>query len=136
MDDPERAATEHIWMDPPADDEVDEGLARRALVEARRDREQPRCASRSCAGSACSPARATTTPSSSCPASCIPATTTASDWRVHHYGMEGHRADAVDDVEHYESVRDAPDVTRMPSGELVATLLDGMRHRQAARRCR
>jgi len=26
----------------------------------------------------------------------------------------------------YEAMRDAPDVTRMPSGELVATLLDGM----------
>ena len=49
-----------------------------------------------------------------------------SGWRVHHYGMEGHRADAADDVEHYESVRDASDVTRMPSGELVATLLDGI----------
>jgi alpha-galactosidase len=40
--------------------------------------------------------------------------------------MEGHRADAAEDVEHYESVRDANDVTRMPSGELVATLLDGL----------
>ena len=49
-----------------------------------------------------------------------------SGWRVHHYGMEGHRADAVDDVVHYESVRDASDVSRMPSGELVATLLDGI----------
>ena len=47
-------------------------------------------------------------------------------WRVHHYGMEGHRADAEADVEHYESVRDATDVTRMPSGELVAMLLDGI----------
>jgi alpha-galactosidase len=49
-----------------------------------------------------------------------------SDWRVHHYGMEGHRADAVADVDHYEAVRDATDVSRMPSGELVATLLDGI----------
>jgi alpha-galactosidase len=48
------------------------------------------------------------------------------DWRVHHYGMEGHRTDAAADVEHYEEVRDADDVTRMPSGELVATLLDGI----------
>ncbi len=40
--------------------------------------------------------------------------------------MEGHRADAAADVEHYESVRDATDVTRMPSGELVASLLDGI----------
>jgi len=49
-----------------------------------------------------------------------------SGWRVHHYGMEGHRADAAADVDHYESVRDASDVSRMPSGELVATLLDGI----------
>jgi alpha-galactosidase len=40
--------------------------------------------------------------------------------------MEGHRADAVADVEHYESVRDAPDVSTMPSGELVAALIDAM----------
>jgi len=48
------------------------------------------------------------------------------DWRVHHYGMPGHRRDADEDVEYYEEMRDAPDVTRMPSGELVAQLLDGM----------
>src|SRR4029079_15538967 len=48
------------------------------------------------------------------------------DWRVHHYGMEGQRADAAADVEHYEEVRDADDVTRMPSGERVANLLDGI----------
>jgi alpha-galactosidase len=40
--------------------------------------------------------------------------------------MSGHRRDAEDDVAHYEEMRDAPDVTRMPSGELVAQLLDGM----------
>jgi alpha-galactosidase len=49
-----------------------------------------------------------------------------SGWRVHHYGMPGHRRDADDDVEYYEEMRDAPDVTRMPSGELVAQLLNGM----------
>ena len=48
------------------------------------------------------------------------------DWRVHHYGMPGHRRDADDDVTFYEEMRDAADVTRMPSGELVANLLDGM----------
>jgi alpha-galactosidase len=48
------------------------------------------------------------------------------EWRVHHYGMPGHRRDAADDVEYYEEMRDAPDVTRIPSGELVAQLLDGM----------
>jgi alpha-galactosidase len=47
-------------------------------------------------------------------------------WRVRHYGMEGHRRDADDDVVFYEEMRDAPDVTRMPSGELVAQLLHGM----------
>ena len=40
--------------------------------------------------------------------------------------MSGHRHDAADDVAFYEEMRDAPDVTRMPSGELVAQLLDGM----------
>lgn len=49
-----------------------------------------------------------------------------SEWRVHHYGMSGHRADAQDDVEFYEEMRDADEVSRMPSGELVAQLLDGM----------
>jgi len=48
------------------------------------------------------------------------------DWRVHHYGMPGHRRDADDDVEYYEEMRDATDVPRIPSGELVAQLLDGM----------
>ena len=47
-------------------------------------------------------------------------------WRVRHWGIEGHRADADDDVAEYERQRDAPDVTRMPSGELVATVLDGL----------
>lgn len=49
-----------------------------------------------------------------------------SSWRIHHYGMPGHRRDADADVAHYEEVRDADDVTRIPSGELVAQLLDGM----------
>ena len=44
--------------------------------------------------------------------------------------------DADDDVEFYEEMRDAPDVTRMPSGELVATLLDGMVTGEARVRCR
>ena len=58
------------------------------------------------------------------------------DWRIHHYGMPGHRADADDDVEFYEEMRDATDVTRMPSGELVATMLDGMVTGQAAHAAR
>jgi alpha-galactosidase len=49
-----------------------------------------------------------------------------SAWRVHHYGMPGHRRDADDDVEYFEEMRDSTDVPRIPSGELVAQLLDGM----------
>ncbi len=49
-----------------------------------------------------------------------------SEWRVHHYGMRGHRRDADDDVAYYQEIRDAADVTRIPSGELVASLLDGI----------
>jgi alpha-galactosidase len=49
-----------------------------------------------------------------------------SEWRVHHYGMAGHRKDADDDVVFYEEMRDAEDVTKMPSGELVAKLLRGL----------
>jgi alpha-galactosidase len=47
-------------------------------------------------------------------------------WRVQHYGMEKHRLHASEDVEYYEEMRDASDVPTMPSGELVANLLDGM----------
>ena len=66
-----------IWMDPPTAMKWTKVSPADALDEARRDREQPRCASRSSAASACSPARAIITRSSSCPASCTPATTTA-----------------------------------------------------------
>jgi alpha-galactosidase/6-phospho-beta-glucosidase family protein len=55
-----------------------------------------------------------------------PANDYGRDWRVHHYGMPGHRRDADEDVEFYEEMRDDTEVTRMPSGELVAQLLDGM----------
>src|SRR5205085_494967 len=34
-------------------------------------------------------------------------------WRIHHYGMPGHRRDAEEDVVFYEEMRDAADVTRM-----------------------
>ncbi len=55
-----------------------------------------------------------------------PANDYGREWRVHHYGMEGHRRDAAEDVEYYEEMRAASDVTMMPSGELVASLLDGI----------
>ncbi len=47
-----------------------------------------------------------------------------SDWKVHIYGLAKHMADADDDVVHFESVRDSDDASRMPSGELVAALID------------
>jgi len=125
MDDPDRAATEHIWMDPPpamhwtkvspADywsklDVIENNRVRFEILR-----------------------RFGVFPGSGdhhsvefMPGFVHPGNDYGHDWRVHHYGMEGHRADAVADVEHYESVRDAEDVTRMPSGELVATLLDGI----------
>ncbi len=52
-------------------------------------------------------------------------------WRVRHWGLEGHRADVEADIAEYVEGRNAatsptPSVTRMPSGELVAGLLDGL----------
>ncbi|HEY7438981.1 MAG TPA: hypothetical protein VIC35_06250 [Acidimicrobiia bacterium] len=48
------------------------------------------------------------------------------DWGVHHYGLAGHRADkATDDAEVSELLA-SDEVSRWPSGELVATLLDGL----------
>ena len=60
------------------------------------------------------------------PSFVVPSNDYAREWRVHNYGMPGHRRDADDDVQYYEEMRAAADVTKMPSGELVATLLDGM----------
>ncbi|HTL86183.1 MAG TPA: hypothetical protein VL856_13430, partial [Acidimicrobiia bacterium] len=37
-----------------------------------------------------------------------------SEWRIHHYGMPGHRRDADEDVAFYEEMRAADDVTSMP----------------------
>jgi alpha-galactosidase len=48
------------------------------------------------------------------------------DWKVHIYGLKKHMADADDDVTHYEAVRDNDDVSRFPSGELVAPLLEAL----------
>jgi len=49
-----------------------------------------------------------------------------SDWKVHIYGLSKHMADADDDVTHYEAVRADDELSRMPSGELVAPLLEAM----------
>ena len=49
-----------------------------------------------------------------------------SQWKVHIYGLRKHMADADDDVTHYEAVRDSDEVSRFPSGELVAPLLEAL----------
>ena len=126
LGDPERAATEPIWMDPPeragwVKVSPAEYWTKLDVIENNRVplRAVPplRCArrfGRSPLGGV--HARSFVHPGNDY----------GSDWRVHHYGMPGHRRDADEDVEFYEEMRDAPDVTRMPSGELVAQLLDGM----------
>jgi alpha-galactosidase len=47
-------------------------------------------------------------------------------WKVHVYRLAKHMADAKDDVAHYEAIRDADDVPALPSGELVAALIDAL----------
>ncbi len=47
-------------------------------------------------------------------------------WHVHHWGIDGHTADSIDDVRGYEAARDTDGVTSMPTGELVAALLDAI----------
>jgi alpha-galactosidase len=49
-----------------------------------------------------------------------------SQWKVHIYGLRKHMADADADVTHYEAVRDFDEVSRFPSGELVAPLLEAL----------
>ena len=110
LDDPEGAAAAPIWMDPPP---------RRTgwkVAPADHWSEARRASPTTGAGRALQPlrgahrARATTTRSSSCPGSSIAGNDYGKAWRVHHYGMAGHTADAEADVAHYESIRDADDV--------------------------
>jgi alpha-galactosidase/6-phospho-beta-glucosidase family protein len=48
------------------------------------------------------------------------------DWSVHHYGLHGHMADKVADDEHVAGLLADPEIPRMPSGELVAPLVDSL----------
>jgi alpha-galactosidase len=48
------------------------------------------------------------------------------DWGVHHYGMEGHRADKDTDGDRMAELMAADEVPRWHSGELVANLLEGL----------
>jgi alpha-galactosidase len=47
-------------------------------------------------------------------------------WRVHVYGLATHMADAEADARDYEALRAADDVPRLPSGELVAPVVDAL----------
>jgi len=47
------------------------------------------------------------------------------DWGVHHYGMRGHRSDKAKDNANVAWLMDADKIPRAPSGELVASLIEG-----------
>ena len=44
-------------------------------------------------------------------------------WGVHHYGIEGHRADKEEDEADLAALRVATELPPWPSGELVAPIL-------------
>jgi alpha-galactosidase len=48
------------------------------------------------------------------------------DWGVHHYGIEGHRADKEEDHAELAALVAAAEIPPWPSGELVAPLLDAV----------
>lgn len=48
------------------------------------------------------------------------------DWGVHQYGMAKHREDKVRDGERFAWLMAQDDIPRLPSGELVASLLEGL----------
>lgn len=48
------------------------------------------------------------------------------DWGVHHYGMAGHRADKERDVANLALLSGSTRIPGLPSGELVASLLEGL----------
>ena len=123
--DPDRAATEKIWMDPPPAshwEKVTPADYWTKLDVIANNRVRLECFSRF----GVLPGSGDHHAVEFMPGFVHPTNEYGRDWRVHHYGMAGHRQDAEDDVVFYEEMRDAQDVTRMPSGELVAKLLHGL----------
>ncbi len=47
-------------------------------------------------------------------------------WRIGHYGLSGHVSDAEGDERDFVARLESDSVTRFPSGELVANLIDGL----------
>ncbi|HXQ90251.1 MAG TPA: hypothetical protein VN768_01765 [Acidimicrobiales bacterium] len=48
------------------------------------------------------------------------------DWGAHHYGMHGHQSDKADDDAEMADLLAAETISTWPSGEFVATLLEGL----------
>ena len=48
------------------------------------------------------------------------------DWGVHHYGLHGHRADKAQDDADMAELLASDEISRWPSGEFVAPLLEGL----------
>jgi alpha-galactosidase len=48
------------------------------------------------------------------------------DWGTHHYGMQGHRSDKADDDAEMADLLAAETIPKWPSGEFVASLLEGL----------
>jgi alpha-galactosidase/6-phospho-beta-glucosidase family protein len=125
LDDPERAARETMWMEPPAAMEYEkitlgERWHKADVIHNNRVRlELFR--------------RFGVLPGSGdhhvaefFPGFVTPENDFGSQWKVHIYGLSKHMADADDDVTHYEAVRDSDEVSRFPSGELVAPLIEAL----------
>jgi alpha-galactosidase len=51
---------------------------------------------------------------------------TQREWRVHIYGLDRHRSDAAADVAHFDEIVASSEVPRIPSGELVAPLVESL----------
>jgi alpha-galactosidase len=60
------------------------------------------------------------------PGFCTPRSDFGRDWNVRQYSLDGHMDDKGLDDEHVRELRASEEMPRLPSGELVANLLDGL----------
>jgi alpha-galactosidase len=125
LDDPDRAARETMWMEPPAAMEYEkitpgERWHKADVIHNNRVRLELFTRFGVLPGSGDHHV------AEFFPGFVTPENDFGSQWKVHIYGLRKHMADADDDVTHYEAVRDHDDVSRFPSGELVAPLLEAI----------
>jgi alpha-galactosidase len=125
LDDPERAARETMWMEPPAAMEYEkvtpgERWHKADVIHNNRVRLELFHRFGVLPGSGDHHV------AEFFPGFVTPENDYGSQWKVHIYGLRKHMADADDDVTHYEAVRDSDAVSRFPSGELVAPLLEAL----------